>query len=1058
MGTLKELEPGQAQVLSFFKPGLLPGEYTINVDQKITGPGGETEELETKKPFIVGSINPYQLPAASISSVYPGDGEVVEARILPRVTLSDAHLPWELSPDGGNVGKQFLDGSPVPWLALLVFTADEIDTFPTLPPGSSPLSPSSTYTYQLSKRQLQGLKDSSGVLKTQVPISNADLERSPDDLISTIFVKSAAFRGYFSNQVPKGEKESEPAISRYSYLAHIRRSRSTQAQDSSTNSHGIILGHRAGPLNLTSATTAYAHLVSLMGVKDHLGWPDHGSSDLTALASLHSWTFTWEPGGSDIEDVIKELKDNVRPLARQFTDQSGENAWLKRRIDAGYTFVKHRMMSGEATTALYRGPLIPHQLQADWTAAAEAKSHGSGLQIIDSETGMIDISYSTAWNLGRSLALANSSFTTVLSALRIQLGVLLRKDASSDVVAGEDGATSQLPGWFKTLQQVSKDGRVGDDTSGLGTGSRWKGSQQNLDTTAHVSVESTSNIPAVRDFLKNEVLVLVEDKDWYSRDLSEPTQEGLLMANVLDFVYNQLLNLRAVPHNYLLPEPDILETEAVLTFYVDPLWLDALVDGALSIVNHSTINEDIIRTEIKRAINTYLSQVEEDYKQPRIPRWGVILCGRLLRSFGDLRIRTGSPTSASPQLLTSTKLNDQALFLLFNCRPGGFPQGLTISQPPHQQRFAAGAALSAEKIHIQPCGVLTGDGSSTEVAVKIDGIVQRNDGQTADSDSVFDFESRCLRPMSIMARCVKHRTAEVGSSGTVSSTLLSLILGDKLQELNIKIKDEQADLDREAPLEQFQLRLPPKQNNTAINAWANSVPESSVQEVGPSSGSISLGLRPVSQVQTSAMTRTSYGKDEVKSFSPSGTAKHATAPKAEQKHVPSSVTSSCRILRRFATSEGCCVADLVVVLKAGDDGQLDNSKSYFKLRGLNVSFPLGTFLDPASVTQPTVTLIGQGSARWVAGSACVEGVKSEGSDTSTWTSTFVVRLRPRAATSTKQVDLGFLLSNLTLSPDLEEKVEVSVEEEYGSEGGHLDGEPEVRVALQSCEIEGLSES
>ncbi|WZH47175.1 uncharacterized protein QYS62_008317 [Fusarium acuminatum] len=1027
MGTLKELEPGQAQVLSFFKPGLLPGEYTINVDQNITGPGGDTEQLETKKLFIIGSINPYQLPAASISSVYPGDGEAVEARILPRITLSDAHLPWELSPDQGIIGKKFLGDSPVPWLALLVFTADELDTLPTLPQDSSPLSPSSTFTCQLSTRQLKDLKNSSKGLKTQVPISNNELDSSPDELISTIFVKSAAFRGYFANQVLKEDKESEPAISRYSYLAHIRRSRSTQAQDSSTNSHGIILGHRAGPLNLTAATTAYAHLVSLMGVKDHLGWPDHNSSDLTALVSLHSWTFTWEPSGSDIEDVIKELKDNVRPLARQFTDQSAENAWLKRRMDAGYTFVKHRMMSGEATTALYRGPLVPHQLQANWTAIAEAKSHGA------------------------------------VSALRIQLTALLRKNISSDLVAGEDSATGQLPDWFKTLQQVSKGGKVDDDTAGLGMGSRWKRSQQKLDTTTQVSafsiLDSTSNIPAVRNFLENEVLVLVEDKDWYSRDLSEPTQEGLLMAKVLDFVYNQLLSLRAIPHNYLFPEPDILETEAVLTFYVDPLWLDALVDGALSIGNHSTLNEDIIRTEIKRAINTYLSRVEEDYKQPRIPRWGVILCGRLLRSFGDLRIRTGSPTSASPQLLTSTKLNDQALFLLFNCRPGGFPQGLTISQPPHQQRFAAGTTLSPDKIHIQPCGVLPGDGSGTKVDVKIDGILQRNDGQTSDLDSVFDFESRCLRPMGIMAHCVRQTTAEGGSyPGTGSSTLLSLILGDKLQELNIKIMDKQADLDREAPLEQFQLRLPPKRNDTAVNSRTNSTPENSVQEVGPSSGSISLGLRPVFQVQTSAMTRTSHAKDEVKSVNPSGTAKYATAPKAEQKYVPSSVASSCRLLRRFATSEGSRVADLVVVLKAGDDGQLDNSKSNLKLRGLSVSFPLGTFLDPASVTRPTVTLIGQGSGRWVAGSACVEGDKSNGSDTSTWTSTFVVRLRPRAAMSTKQVDLGFLLTNLTLSPDLEEKVEFSVEEEYSVEGGHLDGESQVTVALQSCEIDGLGGS
>ncbi|KAF5586369.1 hypothetical protein FPANT_7251 [Fusarium pseudoanthophilum] len=1057
MSTLSDLKPGQAQILSFFKPGLFPGEHTINVKQNITviGREAESEDLETSKKFVVESISPYQLPAGSICSVYPGEGEVVEPRILPHIALSDAHVPWELSPDIGSVGDQFLDGSPIPWLALLVFTADELNTFPSLPSSSTSLSPSSTFACPLSKSQLKSLKTSSQEPRAQVPISDYELDKGPSDLVNTIFVKSNAFRGYFSTQASSAGNEPEPAIARYSYFAHIRRSRSTRAQDSGTNSHGIILGHRAGPLSNTPATTAYAHLVSLMGVKDNLSWPEHNSSTLTALVSLHSWTFTWQSGGRDIEDIITKLKDNVRPLARQ-SIESIQNKWLKKRMDAGYTFVKHRMLSGETTVALLRGPLIPHRPQARANGTGQGVNHGSGLQIIDSETGIIDISYSTAWSLGRSLALANLPFTAAVSALRSQLTALLIKGTA------EDSTSKKLPDWFQTLRLVPKDGASGNDRSDSGRGSRWKRSQQTI-TNATIlplfpTLDITPNFKALSDSLESQVLYLSEDHDWYARELSEPTKEGLLIAKILDFIYNQLLTLKAIPHSYLFPEPDILETEAVLSFYTDPIWLESLVDGALSIGNQSTTNEDIIRNEIKKAINMYLLHVEEDYQNARVPRWGVILCGRLLHSFSDLRIRTGSQISTSPQLLTSAKLTDQALLLLFNCLPSGFTDGLTITQPPHQQRFAAATTLTATKIHIQPSGVLPEDAPGNDATIKVDDMEQQKGRSASDRERVFDFESRCLQPMAIMKHYIEQATAKGGSYlSTGSSALLSFILGDKLQELNISVTEEQADSDREAPLGPFQLRVPPKRETVPSNSWANESKAFSKPTLGPSSGSVPLGIRPISEPQMFAMARESLTGDDLKSFKPSSTSSQAPAPEKEQTLVPSLVETSCRILRHYKTQEGTRAVDLLVVLKAGEDRRLGTSESGLQLRTLNVSFPLGRFVDTASAAQPQITLVGRDSARWVSGSAYVAGNISKGSGSIAPSSALVVKLNPRAATSVKKVDVGFLVSSLALSRNLDDRAELLVEEEYGL-GNPLQGEELQRnIAMRLCEIGGLSE-
>ncbi|KAK7419842.1 hypothetical protein QQZ08_010676 [Neonectria magnoliae] len=1055
MESLKDLKPGEAQLLSYFKPGLVPGEYNIDVHQPVTGPDSpDPILLHTTKKFNVEGPSPYQLPAGSLHSVYPGQGEAVESRILSHVTLSDPHVPWELSPDNGAVSNDFLNGAPVPWLALLVFTADELKT---LPSASPPLAPSPTLAVQLSKKQLQSLKTSPEEPKTQVPLSDNELSKNPDDTISTIFVNSAAFRAYFLSQTT-GNPEKEPAIAQYSYLAHVRRSRSTQAQDPTTDSFGLVVNHRAGPLDINAPTTAYAHLVSLIGVRDQLRYPEQNSSDLTALVSLHSWTFSWVPNAdAEIGNVIEKLSENVRPLAREFKKvaTNDDMKWLKTRMESGYTFVKHRLPSGETTSALFRGPLIPHRPHGNELKNAEATGHGSGLQIIDSTTGLIDISYSTAWSLGRSLALDNSAFTIALSALRARI-TSLYKERSPPTTAGDavvNPALQNLPEWVKQLQQATEEAKQSEDTkqpSVSGVGSRWRRSRDQTDSTRLFatipSVDTEGGLDAIQKVLEKEVRTLIDDKNWYARELSEPTEEGLLMPKVLDFIYNGLLTLRDVPHNYLFPEPDILDTDAVLTFHVDPLWLDTLVDGALSIGNHSTVNEDITRKEIKRAINTYLAAVEVQDKQPRIPCWGAVLCGRLLRSFGDPRIRTGDSTASSPQLLTSIRLHDRALLLNFNCRPEDLPHGLTISQPPHQQRFAAGTNLMEGFIRIDCPAVPSEDAPRDVEKFSVVSI-----GQGRDSSYVFDFGTRCLQPSRIMDQYINGVKGRNGSfPPTGSAALMSLVLGDRLQELTVKPTEDQLDAGRAKPLEPFQLNVKASKERAGLAQWSTETKDSmaiaSGQVLKFSAGSVPLEQRPLSTTETFATTKAS----PIQSISERGVPDVSKAASL-QDTAPSgqlgSLTTSCRVLNQHSIEDGTRTVDLLVVIKTGQDGKLNDTRSGIQLRGVRVCFPLVTLMDPDSIAQPTVTLLGNGSTRWVAGSGYDASTGSEAA--------FVVKLGPRSATSVKQVDFGFLLSNITLSSGISDDVLIEVKEEYAVEDGESNGESKKRVVTGTCLIDNL---
>jgi len=157
---LKELDAGTVQLLSFVTPGLFSGDYTIEAVQTVVH-GKEKADLHTIKPFSIPGLSAYRLPPGAVYSFYPAEGETVEPRILPHVVLSDAHLPWEIQIDQG---KGSGDDSRIPWLALMVFTAEELK-----PPGSSlPLTMTPTLSARLTKKELTSLSGSGD--KLQIPV------------------------------------------------------------------------------------------------------------------------------------------------------------------------------------------------------------------------------------------------------------------------------------------------------------------------------------------------------------------------------------------------------------------------------------------------------------------------------------------------------------------------------------------------------------------------------------------------------------------------------------------------------------------------------------------------------------------------------------------------------------------------------------------------------------------------------------------------------------------------------------------------------------------------
>lgn len=133
------LEPNQIQLYSFYKPGLLAGNYRIEAEQNITfqTPSGTKDNLRVynRKKFDPEPTNPptrlepqdfeviapqFSLDPKLVNSYYPPDGHQDEGRVLPHLVLNDPHFPWERKadasidllwdPDRNGEGK-FLDSS-----------------------------------------------------------------------------------------------------------------------------------------------------------------------------------------------------------------------------------------------------------------------------------------------------------------------------------------------------------------------------------------------------------------------------------------------------------------------------------------------------------------------------------------------------------------------------------------------------------------------------------------------------------------------------------------------------------------------------------------------------------------------------------------------------------------------------------------------------------------------------------------------------------------------------------------------------------------------------------
>ncbi|KAF4957946.1 hypothetical protein FGADI_2775 [Fusarium gaditjirri] len=691
----------KARLYAYEIPPMPPGEYEIITTQDIKA-GNDTEKLVSTQPVTVKACQPYAIAPDLVHSFYPPNLRTVSATTLPHVVLKGA-TPWERSQmyDPGT--------APTPWIALLLFTDEDLCVPPEVPSAAKP-SGARSFTLPLN---LFNSNRSKWCHKNDY--SDADVPVKGDGSPATadfLFVKSSAFKMYFERQDSTGKtgQQAGPDLDRYKLLTYMTDSGIKDESGHVTNKLSTLIGHRARPYTLgDQPVKVYAHVVSIETLSSRIDWKAASEASATvALVSLFSWAFTWEKNNADHSlEMFKNLAapKSIRPLAITLPQMDPKKpddpsaAWVRRRVTEGYTIVRHRDIAGESSMALYRGPLIPGSSRK---ARIKSSVHGTDLQIIDTSARILDISYNTAWELGRTLAGRDAKFSTAIAYLRRKL-CMKAVTKSKFAENGDDAENEQSKLMHKADDVVSS---ALSKLDGLFKGSvaaKMTGLPRNGDLRWQVPsppATSMAAAPGVMTFEKLRRHLDSAAKPWLKVKTLELCQAKPVVSSIpqLGLVFNwlidNLMSLKLVPATYLFPDPAVLEKESVNCFLVDDTWIDALVDGAMSLANTMGGGSDPVRDLIRWAFNLYLEEAPADRVQ--IGGSGFIVRSGIVESFPDLEmnITTKLPDSnGSIPLRCAYRARNEDMILCLVARGQGqklVDYKVQLKLPPHQQRYSLG--------------------------------------------------------------------------------------------------------------------------------------------------------------------------------------------------------------------------------------------------------------------------------------------------------------------------------------------------------------------------------
>ncbi len=420
--------------------------------------------------------------------------------VLPHIVFEDPQLPWEQTIVTGEDENH--TRNRVPWLALLVFEESEIKLDPSIakPVGKSGVLPnpregmpdqsvaqdSVTFAVKTTIGEAVDTASKISACPFQFPLKKTDLE--DDELalpIDLLYVQQQVIDNLFSSSGADGsrvevQQDQVPDVSRYAYLSHVRKKAAAQHNAENEDHYSVIVAHQTGNLKDLDSKALIVHLVSLEGVNRNVRLKpaaDTKHNGLVGMISLYSWTFTSTP--PDKVNLIASLKKIGAELQEPIPGKS--DCWLRapwsaiealrsstkadpklssklaQKLEDGFMLQRYLLQTGEETVAFFRGPLTPTYVKPITDAWWPTQSNFStDYQILDPNLGIMDVSYSAAWQLGKVLGLADHQFAAAI--VRLRTSISIDAAANTDMQYSENTikVTETMDSLAKGVSQMNK--------------------------------------------------------------------------------------------------------------------------------------------------------------------------------------------------------------------------------------------------------------------------------------------------------------------------------------------------------------------------------------------------------------------------------------------------------------------------------------------------------------------------------------------------------------------------------------------------------------------------
>lgn len=435
-------------------PGLDAGEYQLTIAQQVNDSGGKPisdDSLSQTYTFaVVGDRFRLKDPAGTLYSVFPAPNASGEfSAVLPHAVFTRSTFPWIRYPTNEEpftppAPGQDTDADVPTWLTVLLLDEDDAAAFPglALPPASATLG--DLYPPSLVSTSTLGSNYSYFHDATAVALAPGD------QLTDTIQVLDAPLGLFW---------KLAPTVDDLKLMAHVRRVGLT---DKATMGGVSDVGEPLGTFSIVFGNRfpqahkkTYAYLVSLEELEDFLptgdGTPPEGSGldpDLSLrLAVLSSWTFysTGEPAA--FVDRVLALNGarpgEEAPYTTPRLPYAGNDPVVGPALEMGYVPLNHQVRTGEQTVSWYRGPLVPYAITEPRVRVPVASPDQA--TVFDPTTGMLDVSYSAAWTLGRLMALQDTGFSTALYNWRIGLTQAVVDQVENEILGETFTAVLQRP-------------------------------------------------------------------------------------------------------------------------------------------------------------------------------------------------------------------------------------------------------------------------------------------------------------------------------------------------------------------------------------------------------------------------------------------------------------------------------------------------------------------------------------------------------------------------------------------------------------------------------------